>query len=113
AEQERENAVRKEAIADLTQHFKSLNMEPYTRWTEAQAILEQDEYFQKEEKFRVLSKLDILNAFEGHIKLLERSFNDQKQKQKALKARKERKNREAFWVSAKLGFCPSKIILQD
>lgn len=98
AEQERENAARREAINDLAQHLKSLNLEPYTRWSEAQAVLEQDEYFNAEEKFRVLSKLDILNAFESHIKVLERTFNDQKQRTKSLKQRKERKNREAFWA---------------
>jgi hypothetical protein len=40
--------------------------------------------------------LDILKAFESHVKALERSFNDKRQSQKSLKARKERQNRDAY-----------------
>jgi pre-mRNA-processing factor 40 len=73
-------------------------LEPYTRWSEAQTIIQQSEHFQSEEKFQALSKLDILSAFESHIKVLEREFNDKRQRQKTMKHRKERKNREAFSV---------------
>jgi pre-mRNA-processing factor 40 len=98
AEQEREQRARKEAIDDLVGLFKSFNMEPYTRWSEAQTIIQQSEQFQSEEKFQALSKLDVLSAFESHIKVLEREFNDKRQRQKTMKHRKERKNREAFSV---------------
>lgn len=96
AEQEREQRTRKEAIDELVGLLKSLNMEPYTRWSEAQTIIQQSEQFQSEEKFQALSKLDVLSAFESHIKVLEREFNDKRQRQKTMKNRKERKNREAF-----------------
>jgi len=99
AEQEREQRTRKQAIEDLVGLLKSLEMEPYTRWSEAQAIIKQNELFRSEEKFQALSKLDVLNAFESHIKVLEREFNDKRQRQKTMKNRKERKNREAFVVS--------------
>ncbi|KAF8534558.1 hypothetical protein BDD12DRAFT_756050 [Trichophaea hybrida] len=94
--QEREARTRKEAIDDLVALLKSLDMEPYTRWSEAQTIIQQNEHFQSEEKFQALSKLDVLNAFENHIKFLEREFNDKRQRMKTMKNRKERKNREAF-----------------
>jgi pre-mRNA-processing factor 40 len=101
SQQEREQRTRKEAIDDLVGLLKSLNMEPYTRWSEAQTIIQQSEQFQSEEKFQALSKLDVLSAFESHIKVLEREFNDKRQRQKTMKNRKERKNREAFSVCAK------------
>lgn len=102
AAQDRETRTRKEAIEDLVGLLKSLEMEPYTRWSEAQTIIEQNEHFRSEEKFQALSKLDVLNAFENHIKFLERDFNDKRQKVKTMKMRKERKNREAFVVSTLL-----------
>jgi len=86
-------------MEELANLLKSLNLEPYTRWSEAQSIIQNHERFKSEERFQALTKLDILNTFEGHIKQLERAFNDQKQRTKALKMRKERKNREAFVVS--------------
>lgn len=98
AEVEREAAARKEATEELANLLKSLNLEPYTRWSEAQSIVQHHERFKSEERFQALTKLDILNTFESHIKQLERAFNDQKQRAKALKMRKERKNREAFVV---------------
>jgi pre-mRNA-processing factor 40 len=94
---EDDSAARKDAIADLSKVMKSLILEPYTQWHEAQKILEKDMASGGETTYSNLSKLDILNTFENHIKNLERSFNDEKQRTKNTKFRKERKNREAFW----------------
>ena len=93
---EQEAAVRKAAMDDLVTILKSLDLEPYTRWSEAQNIIQANERVQNEDKFKALSKSDILNAFENHIKSLERAFNDARQQQKAAKARKERHAREQF-----------------
>lgn len=93
---EQEAAVRKAAMDDLVTILKSLDLEPYTRWSEAQNIIQSNERVQNEDKFKTLSKSDILNAFENHIKSLERAFNDARQQQKAAKARKERHAREQF-----------------
>ncbi|KAL4868366.1 hypothetical protein BDV12DRAFT_169876 [Aspergillus spectabilis] len=93
---EKEAVVRKSAMDDLVTIMKSLDLEPYTRWSEAQAIIQSNERVQNEDKFKSLSKSDILTAFENHIKSLERAFNDARQQQKAAKARKERHAREQF-----------------
>ncbi|KAL4969104.1 snoRNA-splicing protein PRP40 [Aspergillus stella-maris] len=93
---EQEASVRRAAMDDLVTIMKSLDLEPYTRWSEAQAIIQSNERVQNEEKFQTLSKSDILTAFENHIKSLERAFNDARQQQKAAKARKERHAREQF-----------------
>ncbi|KAL3460699.1 hypothetical protein BJX64DRAFT_262404 [Aspergillus heterothallicus] len=93
---EQEAVVRKAAMDDLVAILKSLNLEPYTRWSEAHAIIQSNERVQNEDKFKTLSKSDILTAFENHIKSLERAFNDARQQQKAAKARKERHAREQF-----------------
>lgn len=95
---EQEARTRKEAIDHLSDLLRSLDMEPYTRWSEAQTIIQQNEHFQSEDKFQALSKLDVLNTFETHIKNLEREFNDKRQRMKAMKNRKERKRREGFVV---------------
>lgn len=91
---EQEAATRKTALDDLVKILHSLNLEPYTRWSEAQAIIESHDKVQGDDKFKSLSKSDILTAFENHIKTLERAFNDARQQQKAARARKERRNRE-------------------
>lgn len=91
-----EASARRSAADELGSILSSLNLEPYTRWSEAQGMIEADERFSGDAKFKSLAKLDVLKAFENHIKSLERSFNDARQKQKNLKSRKERKNRDAF-----------------
>jgi pre-mRNA-processing factor 40 len=93
---EEEAAKRKAAMDELATILKSLDLEPYTRWSEAQAIIQSNDKVQNDEKFKSLSKSDILTAFENHIKSLERAFNDARQQQKAAKARKERHAREQF-----------------
>lgn len=96
ATKEREAITRKSAMDELVSILKSLDLEPYTRWSEAHDKIRGDEKFLGDEKFKTLSKSDILTAFENHIKSLERSFNDERQREKTSKARKERQNRDRF-----------------
>ncbi|KAI4164077.1 MAG: hypothetical protein LQ342_002313 [Letrouitia transgressa] len=93
---EREAANRASALDELVGILKGLNLEPYTRWAEAHEKIESDKNFQDDEKFRALSKSDILTAFENHIKSLERKFNDERQREKASKVRRERQSRDRF-----------------
>ncbi|KAJ5587719.1 formin binding protein [Penicillium hispanicum] len=96
AQVEQEAATRKAAMDELVTILNSLDLEPYTRWSEAQAVIESNDKVQGDDKFKTLSKSDILTAFENHIKSLERTFNDARQEQKAVRARKERRSRESF-----------------
>ena len=81
---------------ELVGLLKELTLEPYTRWSEAQEIIESNETFQADDKFKTLSKSDILTAFENHIKALERTFNDERQREKNSKQRRERQNRDRY-----------------
>jgi pre-mRNA-processing factor 40 len=93
---EQEAARRKSALNDLTPILQGLNLEPYTRWSQAQEMLEADERVKADDNFKLLSKSDVLIAFENHIKSLERTFNDVRQQQKQNKARLERQCRDGF-----------------
>ena len=93
---ETEASQRKYAMSEIVNVLRSLDLEPYTRWSEAQALIQSNEKVQNDESFTTLSKSDILTAFENHIKSLERTFNDARQQQKASKARHERQNRDKF-----------------
>lgn len=95
---EREAIVRKSAMDELVNILKALDLEPYTRWSEAHSIIQSNERFATDEKFKTLSKSDILTAFDNHIRSLERTFNDERQRQKAMKQRRERQNRDRFMV---------------
>ncbi|KAK7969618.1 hypothetical protein PG996_001941 [Apiospora saccharicola] len=93
---ERQASLRKSAMDGLLDLLPKLNLEPYTRWSEAQGLLKSTTSFQVEEKYKTLSDFDILTAFQNHIKALERNFNEARQDQKNRKLRIERKHREAF-----------------
>ena len=93
---EREAITRKSAMDELVGILKALDLEPYTRWAEAHTIILSNDRFTEDEKFKTLSKSDILTAFENHIKSLERNFNDERQREKNSKARRERQNRDRF-----------------
>lgn len=93
---EKEAADRKSAINDLSAILHALDLEPYTRWAQAQEIIKTNPRFLSDERFKLVTQSDILVAFENHIKALERSFNDKRQQQKAERARRERRNRDAF-----------------
>lgn len=93
---ENEAITRKSAMTDLVAILRALDLEPYTRWSEAQGVIQSNERIQNDAKFQTLSKSDILTAFENHIKSLERAFNDARQQQKNNRARKERQTRDQF-----------------
>lgn len=93
---EHEAVTRKAAMDELVSILKVLDLEPYARWFEVQEALESNQRIQSDDKFKTLSKSDILTAFENHIKSLERTFNDARQQHKAAKARRERRNREKY-----------------
>lgn len=93
---EQQTSTRKNAMDGLIDLLPKLNLEPYTRWSDAQGIISSTPPFQNDEKYQTLSKFDILTAFQNHMKALERTFNDSKQQEKNRKFRKERKARDAF-----------------
>lgn len=93
---ESQTGLRKSAMDGLIDLFPKLNLEPYTRWSEAQKILKNTAPFQHDDKYKTLNNFDILTAFQNHIKSLERSFNETRQNQRNKKLRVERKRRDAF-----------------
>lgn len=93
---EHKAVTRKAAMDELVSILNGLDLEPYTRWSEAQGIIQSNERFQGDAKFKTLSKSDMLTAFDNHIKSLERTFNDVRQEQKNQKSRRERQNRDRF-----------------
>jgi pre-mRNA-processing factor 40 len=96
ANNDREVLTRKAAMDELVEILQGLDLGPYTRWSEAQGIIQSNERFHEDQKFKSLSKSDLLTAFENHIKILEKTFNDERQLQKNQKARRERQNRDRY-----------------
>jgi pre-mRNA-processing factor 40 len=93
---ERETTTRKAALEELGDILKNLNLEVHTRWADAQGIIQSTPRFSGDQKFKTLSKSDILAAFESHIKSLEKTTNDTRQQEKNLKFRRERQHRDRF-----------------
>jgi pre-mRNA-processing factor 40 len=96
AHREQQAVTRKSAMDGLIDLLPKLNLDPYTRWSEVQDMIQHTPIFQQEEKYNSLSKYDVLTAFQNHVKSLERTFIDSKQKEKRAKLRKERKARDGF-----------------
>lgn len=96
AHREQQTSLRKSAMDGLIDLLPKLSLEPYTRWSEAQGIIQNTAPFKNEEKYQTLSKYDILTVFQNHVKALERTFNDSRQQEKNKKHRKERQARDGF-----------------
>ncbi|KAF9696155.1 hypothetical protein EKO04_005919 [Ascochyta lentis] len=95
AHEEDEAESRKSALDEVLGLMQSLDLEPFTRWQTAEAKLEQKDEFNSE-KFQTLTRMDVLNQFERHIRQLQREHNDRVQAERRIKHRVERKNRDAF-----------------
>ena len=96
AHKEQQVATRKSAMDGLIDLLPKLNLDPYTRWSEAQGLIEDTVPFREEEKYKSLSKYDILTVFQNHVKSLERTLNDSRQDEKNKKHRRERIARDNF-----------------
>ncbi|KAF2182226.1 hypothetical protein K469DRAFT_790225 [Zopfia rhizophila CBS 207.26] len=96
AHNEKEAYERQSALGELMKILQDLNLEPYTRWHSAQEQLDNNMQYVSDEKFKKLGRVDVLRAFESHIKALERKLIDERQKAKKAKTRLERQNRDAF-----------------
>jgi pre-mRNA-processing factor 40 len=95
ANEEHEAEDRRSALDEVLGLLQGLDLEPFTRWHTAEEKLESNEDF-KSEKFQSLTKMDVLNQFEKHVRQLQREHNNRVQADRAKKHRVERKNRDAF-----------------
>lgn len=93
---ESELARRKTAMQELDAMLKALVVDQDTKWADAQSSITNNERFKSEDIFRSLHNLDVLTAFENHMKDLDRVANDAKQADKKLRTRRERLAREGF-----------------
>jgi pre-mRNA-processing factor 40 len=96
AQREAQATTRKSAMDGLIELLQHIDIQPSTRWSEAQAMIQSAPPFNHDEKYRSLSRYDMLTAFQNHLRTLERKFNESRQDEKAKKQRKERQARDAF-----------------
>lgn len=95
AHEEKEAENRRSALDEVMGLLQELELEPFTRWQTAEEKLEHNDEF-KSERFQSLTRMDVLNQFEKHIRQLQREHNDRVQADRRVKHRLERKNRDAF-----------------
>ncbi|KAH7414072.1 hypothetical protein DE146DRAFT_683500 [Phaeosphaeria sp. MPI-PUGE-AT-0046c] len=95
ANEEEEAESRRTALDEVLGLLEGLDLEPFTRWHTAEEKLENSDEF-KSEKFQALSRLDVLNQFDKHVRQLQREHNNRVQAERTKKHRVERKNRDAF-----------------
>ncbi|KAI6785573.1 Pre-mRNA-processing protein prp40 [Emericellopsis cladophorae] len=96
AHAEEQTNNRRSAIDGLADLLPKLELEPYTRWADAQNIISTTQPFQNDAKYKTLTQLDVLTAFQNHMKAVERGFAASRQEGKDRKYREERKARDAF-----------------
>ncbi|KAK4547314.1 hypothetical protein LTR36_000969 [Oleoguttula mirabilis] len=84
------------AMQELEGLLQALIVDPDTKWSEAQEAITNNDRFASDDTFRALSNVDLLAAFDMHIKELDRARHDAKQKEKRLHTRRERRARDAF-----------------
>lgn len=95
AHTENQAEERKSALDSLITLLHGLNLDPFTRWHAAEGMITNNDEFTSE-KYTVLSKLDVLNTFEQHVRDLQRELNDKVQIERRAKGRIERQTRDAY-----------------
>ncbi|KAK4902044.1 U1 snRNP protein [Elasticomyces elasticus] len=87
---------RKKAMRELDGLLNALITDPDTTWVDAQKRITESERFTSDDTFRALHMVDILRAFDSHLRELDYVRNNAKQKEKLHHSRRERQARDAF-----------------
>ncbi|KAF2108552.1 hypothetical protein BDV96DRAFT_504458 [Lophiotrema nucula] len=95
AQQQDEANERRTALEELSNLLKEVDIEPFTRWHDAEKKIHNAKEFDSP-NFRLLERVDLLTQFEAHIRLLQQRLNTRMQAEKHKKHRLERKNRDAY-----------------
>lgn len=93
---EEETEKHRTAMRELQGLLQALIVDADTKWATAHDSITENERFASNDLFRALSDVDLLAAFDRHIKELDRTRHDAKQKEKQLRTRRERQARDAF-----------------
>ena len=93
---EKEMEDRKNAMQQIETLLQALITDPNTKWNEAEEAIYNNERFRTDGIFRALTSMDILRAFDDHIKALDYVANDSKQTNKRMRVRRERQARDSF-----------------
>ena len=91
-----QRTARMEAKRELDTILRTLIHDPNTTWTAAREMIDNNERFSTDEQFRALNKVDVLSAFDNHMRYLDREVNDKKQNESVGKIRRERQARDNF-----------------
>ncbi|GAB1739382.1 hypothetical protein NU219Hw_g4343t1 [Hortaea werneckii] len=94
AEEEREKHTL--AMQELHGLLQAMIVDADTKWSEAQEAITKNERFSSNDLFRSLNTVDLLSAFDSHMRDLDRARHEAKQKDRRLHTRRERKIREAY-----------------
>lgn len=89
-------AQRQSALQDLDALLQALVADPNTKWDQARESVTNNERFVTDPKFKTLNNVDVLTAFDSHVKSLDRIANDAKQRDKRLHTRRVRQARDSF-----------------
>ncbi len=86
----------RKGLRELHNMLQVLVTDSDTKWHDAKEAVLNNERFNTDETFTTITKLDIINAFESHIKTLERVRNETAQIEKNMQYRRDRQTRDAF-----------------
>lgn len=93
---EDEITTRNNAMQDLDGMLQALIIDPDTKWADAKERIMESERFKSDPKFQSLGLVDVLNAFDSHMRSLDRVANEERQQQKKLRTRRERQVRDSY-----------------
>uniref|UniRef100_A0A8C5M4H0 Pre-mRNA-processing factor 40 homolog B n=1 Tax=Leptobrachium leishanense TaxID=445787 RepID=A0A8C5M4H0_9ANUR len=98
-EKEQAKQLRKRNVQALKHILYNMNNVCFqTTWSEAQQYLMDNPIFAEDEELQNMDKEDALVCFEEHIRALEKDEVEEKEKNRLLERRQQRKNRESFQV---------------
>lgn len=93
---QQESKLRNQALSELNEYFKTLNLNLSSTWDSTIKLIQQDPRFEQNKHFQILNQLDLLKVFETNLITLQNKQIQKIDKMKAKNYRNDRICRDEF-----------------
>jgi len=94
--EEADNKLREQALVELNEYFRTMNLNLTTTWDDTLKAIKSDPRFEQNKHFQVLNQVDLINIYIDNIKTLQHDYEDRIKKASKANFRNDRIARDEY-----------------
>lgn len=94
--EEADNKLREQALIELNEYFKTMNLNLNSTWESTLKSIKSDTRFEQNKHFQVLNQLDLINIYIESMRTLQNDYEDRIKKVRKTNYRNDRRARDEY-----------------